>query len=262
MKKVLLALALASAFPVFAQTAVDLPTPPVIPATATTSPNAAAALNNATTNQVFIDQSGINPDVNVVQEGSGNIAGSAARPMYLRGADQVLVTIQQGNNNTINLELSNPVAGSNVGATVTIQQLGDSNVVDAACGYGTSSDGVIDLTGCKAADLNWKFTGSANSLQFRGTGDDLKSAATVNGSANTIKIDALTDKQSQTLKISGDFNDVNIKQDSLGASGSSVLIDQTGTGARFVIQQGGTVDNVVNIKSVATGGTFTVSQRN
>lgn len=262
MKKVLLALAMASAFPVLAQTAVDLPTPPVISATATTSPNAAAALSNVTTNQVFIDQSGINPDVNIVQEGAGNVAGSAARPIYLRGADQIVVSVQQGNNNTVNLELSNPIAGTSVGASVTIQQYGDSNVVDAACGYGKSSDGAIDLTGCKAADLNWKFTGSANSLQFRGTGDDLRSAATINGNANIVKIDALTDKQSQTLKVSGDFNDINIKQDSLGASGSSTFIDQTGTGARFVIQQTGTIDNVVNIKSVATGGTFTVSQRN
>jgi hypothetical protein len=262
MKKLFLALAISATFPVFAQTAVDLPTPAVIPATVTESPNATAALNNATTNRVFIDQSGSNPDINISQQGSGNSAGISSRPLYLRGADQTLVTIQQGNNNSINLELVNPVAGTAVGATVTIQQYGDNNSLDASCGYGTNSDGSVDLVGCKAADLNWKFTGSANSLQFRGTGDDLKSAATLNGGANTIKIDALTSKQSQTLMISGDFNDVSIKQDSLGAAGSSTLIDQTGTGAKFVIQQSGTVDNVVNIKSVANGGTFTISQKN
>jgi hypothetical protein len=262
MKRLFLSLALTAAFPVMAQTAVELPQAPVIPTTVTVSPNAAAALSSVTTNQVFIDQSGSNPTINITQQGAGNSMGTLVRPVYLRGADQSIVAIQEGNNNQISLELVNPGAGTAVGAAVTIQQYGNSNLVDAACGFGNSSDGLTTLSGCKNADLNWNFSGDSNELQFRGNGDSLRSAITVNGSGNIFKIDALTDKQSQTLMITGDFNDINIKQDSTGPSGSSVVIDQTGAGTKFVIQQSGIVDNVVNIRSVANGGTVTISQKN
>ena len=141
MKQTLLTLILMAAFPVMAQTAVTAPSAPTIPAMATVSPNATAALAIATTNRIFIDQSGDNPDVNMTQDGTGNKAGSAARPVYLRGIDQTVVTRQIGVNNDINLELVNDTTGSGKGVTVTIQQIGDSNIVDAACGYGTASTG-------------------------------------------------------------------------------------------------------------------------
>lgn len=262
MKKTYLAILLAIAMPAFAQTAVTAPTAPTVPATVTVSPNANAALATATTNRIFIDQSGSNPDVNMTQDGTGNKAGSSARPVYLRGADQKIVTRQIGNNNEINLEVVNPTTGASVGATVTIQQIGDGNKVDAACGYGTASTGSPALTGCKNADLNWKFTGNNNEFQFRGTGDDLKSAVTVAGNGNKFWIDAVGDKHSQTLMVTGDNNEFNLNQRSTGSSGSSIWIDQTGTGARFTVAQTGTVDNVLNIKSVATGGTFNITQKN
>jgi hypothetical protein len=246
----------------FAQTAVTPPTAPTVPATVTVSPNATTALANSTTNRIFIDQSGANPDVNMTQDGSGNKAGSAARPIYLRGADQAIITRQIGDNNQIDLEVVNPTTGANVGAKVTIQQIGNSNKVDAACGYGNASDGTTALTGCKAADLNWKFTGNSNEFQFRGTGDDLKSAVTVAGNGNKFWIDAVGNKHTQTLMVTGDNNEFNLSQTSTGSAGSSIWIDQTGTGAKFFVAQSGTVDNVLNIKSVATGGTFNIVQKN
>ena len=132
MKQVLLVLALLTAFPVMAQTAVSAPAAPTIPTMATVSPNATAALAIATTNRIFIDQSGDNPNVNMTQDGTGNKAGSAQRPVYLRGIDQVIVTRQIGVNNDINLEVVNDTTGTGKGAKITVQQIGDSNKVDAA----------------------------------------------------------------------------------------------------------------------------------
>jgi hypothetical protein len=262
MKKTILSLMLLASFGVLAQTAVTAPSQATIPATVTVSPNATAALASATTNRIFIDQSGSSPDVNMTQDGSGNKAGAALRPIYLRGADQNIITVQRGDNNELNLEVVNPNTGTTVGASVTIQQIGDGNKVDAACGYGTASNGQTALTGCKNADLNWKFTGDNNEFQFRGTGEDLKSAATVLGNGNKFWIDAIGNKHSQTLKVTGDNNEFNLSQTSTGANGSSILVDQTGTGASFNISQSGTIDNVVNIKSVAGGGTFNITQKN
>lgn len=261
MKQVLLALSLLAAFPAMAQTAVSAPGAPTIPTMATVSPNATAALAIATTNRIFIDQSGDNPNINMTQDGTGNKAGSAQRPVYLRGISQTIVTKQVGINNDINLEVVNATTGS-VGATVTIQQIGDSNIVDAACGYGTASTGGTALTGCKSADINWKFTGNSNDLQFRGTGDDLKSAIDVAGNSNVFRIDAIGDKHTQTIKVVGDTNTFNINQRSTGAAGSSIWVDLAGNSNTLTMSQIGTIDNVINIKSVSNSGTFNITQKN
>jgi hypothetical protein len=262
MKKIILVVALGIAFSASAQTQVAAPVVPTIPDTVMVSPNASAALASQSTNRVFIDQSGINPDVNITQDGSGNRVGNVNSPMYLRGADQTVVTIQQGTNNQIDLSVVNPNVGESVGAAVTIQQLGNGNSVNAACGLGTASDGITNLSGCADASLNWKFNGNSNSLQFRGTGDTLRSSIDVAGNGNAFIIDALGNKHSQTIAVSGNDNTFNLKQNSTGANGSSVLIDQNGTGASYTIQQSGNIDNVVNIKSVASGGSFNILQKN
>jgi hypothetical protein len=262
MKKTLLAILLAASLPAFAQTAVTAPAAPTIPTMTTVSPNATAALAIATTNRIFIDQSGDNPNVNMTQDGTGNKAGSAARPVYLRGIDQIIVTRQIGVNNEINLEAVNDTTGTGKGVKATIQQIGDSNKVDAACGYGTASTGGTALTGCNAADLNWKFTGDSNELQFRGTGADIKSAIDVTGDTNKFYLDVIGDKHTQTIKVVGDTNTFNINQRSTGAAGSSIWVDLTGNSNNLTLSQTGTIDSVINIKSVSNSGTFNITQKN
>jgi len=262
MKQTIITILLAAAFPVMAQTAVSAPSAPVIPNMVTVSPNATAALAIATTNRIFIDQSGDNPNVNMTQDGTGNAAGTGGRPIYLRGIDQTIVTRQIGVSNDISLEAVNATTGSGQGVNITIQQIGDSNKVDAACGYGTASTGGTALTGCKAADFNWKFTGDSNDFQFRGTGDDLKSAVDVTGDSNIFRIDAIGNKHSQTIKVVGDTNTFDINQRSTGAAGSSIWVDLTGNSNTFTISQTGTIDHVVNIKSVSNSGMFNITQKN
>lgn len=265
MKKTILALMLSAVLPALAQTAVTAPTAPTVPIMITVSPNAAAALASSTTNRVFVDQSGDNPDVNITQDGNGNIQGSANRPVYLRGIDQTIVTRQIGSNNEINLEVVNPTTGSGVGATVTVQQIGNGNTVDAACGYGTLSNGTTSIAGgngCKALDANWKFTGNNNDFQFRGKGDDIASAIDVAGNSNVFRIDVMGDKHTQTMKVVGDTNTFNINQASTGAAGSSIWVDIAGNNNTMTISQTGSVDSVLNIKSVSNSGTFNVIQRN
>lgn len=261
MKKTFLAMALAVALPAFAQTAVTAPAVPTPSNPVTVSPNAATALATSTTNRVFVDQSGDNPNINITQDGNSNRQGSAARPVYLRGIDQAVITKQIGNNNEIMLEVKNDTTGT-VGASVTIQQIGDSNTIDAACGYGTASTGGTALTGCDRAVINWKFTGDSNSLQFRGTGADQASNITVLGDTNAFYIDAIGDKHTQTLKVTGDSNTFNLNQRSTGAAGSSILVDVTGNNNTFAVSQTGTVDSVLNIKSIANSGTWNITQKN
>lgn len=285
MKKTIITLMLFTAFNTFAQSVgVTAPAPsaPVAPVL-TISPNAVAALGTSTTNRVFVDQSGENPNVSMTQTGVGNTLGSDATytknisnipqrlstpttrgftvstPIYLRGADQIVTLIQTGNNNTMSLRVENPLTSGD-GANVSIQQIGDSNFVDASCGGGTSGSGTA-LTTCKDATISWKWTGNSNVMQFKGTGDSLNSQVEVTGNSNEMYIDAIGDRHSQVIKVAGDFNVFNISQTATSSNGSSVWVDLTGSSNKFAISQAGTQDNVVHVKSVANTGTWNIVQR-
>jgi hypothetical protein len=238
----------------FAQTAAPTsPTAPTVPTMITVSPNAATALQDANTNSIFIDQNGINPTVNMTQIGSGNKMGTSSNPVYLRGDNQNIVGIQSGNNNTIStLQVVNGTGS--VGATVTIQQIGNSNTADVMCGDSTS--------GCDRANINYRFTGNSNTMIFRGQGSDITSQIDVSGKGNAFNIAVDGNKHSQIVSVAGDYNIFNLTQNSTGANGSSIAIAQTGTGTTYNVQQSGSVDNVLNIRSTANGGSFNVLQRN
>lgn len=262
MKKIILSMMLAVAFGAQAQTAVSSAVAPTPVSPIVVSPNAAAALASASTNRIFLDQSGDNPNINMNQTGNSNRQGTAQSPIYLRGIGQTVTTIQTGNSNELDLAVSNATTGSGVGATVMIQQIGNSNTIDAACGSGTGSDGTTALTGCKAANLNWKFSGDSNSLQYRATGDNQSSAITVSGDSNAFLVDSLTANNSQTVQVTGDSNTFNFKQTSTGTSGSSIWVQLTGSSNTMNITQAGSIDNVANIKSVSNAGTINVTQKN
>jgi len=272
------------ALPVFAQTTVTAPTPeaPVNP-TLTVMANTVTALGANTTNRVFVDQDGERPNVNITQSGSGNTIGSDVAysksitgivdrlntggtrnytvnsAIYLRGDDQRLVIVQQGNNNTLAMKAISPDVATQ-GVDFTLQQLGNSNFADVLCGSGSSTAGTA-LTGCKDATFNWKFTGNSNAIQFRGTGDDLNSQITVTGNSNEFNIDAVGNKHNQTLNVSGDFNVFNLSQTSNSSNGSSIWMDVTGSSNRFNISQAGTQDNVVKITTVGSSGVWNIIQR-
>lgn len=285
MKKTIISLILLAAFNVNAQSiAVTAPTPtaPVSPVL-TISANAVTALGSNTTNRVFVDQSGENPNVSMTQTGVGNTIGADATytknianipqrlgspvsrsflvnsPVYLRGADQTVTLIQTGNNNTMSLRVENPTTSGD-GATVNIQQIGDSNFVDASCGGGSSSAGTA-LTTCKDATISWKWTGNSNVMQYKASGDSLNSQVEMTGNSNEMYVDAVGDRHSQIIKVAGDFNVFNITQTANSTNGSSVWIDLTGNSNKFAISQAGTQDNVVHVKSVANTGNWNIVQR-
>lgn len=279
MKQTVLAAVLFSGAAAFAQTAVVAPSAPTTVDPVMPTVGAAAALSTASTNRVFIDQNGSNPNVSLSQEGNTNkmgpITGGATTtdPIYLRGGNQTVNAVQKGgNSNELGLSLVTPdAANSTEGPKVTIQQIGNSNKIDAKIGIGTLSNGttsIANATGVgKGVELNWKFKDDSNQLQFRAGGDNIKSAIDVDGNGNKIFIDALGNGHSQAIKSvgssvgAGTANEFNFSQTSTGASGSSITVDVNGAGNKFNIAQSGAIDNVVNIKSVATSGTWNITQK-
>lgn len=284
MKKILITLAIAAAFPVLAQTTVSAPTPttPVDPSVGVMA-GTVTALTQSATNRVFVDQDGERPNVSITQTGSGNTAGSdntysksitgivdrlnaggvrqytVNSALYLRGDDHKLIINQVGNNNTIAMKAISPDVAAQ-GVDITIQQLGNSNFADVLCGTGSSSAGAA-LTGCKSAVINWEFTGNSNAIQFRGTGDNLNSQITVSGNSNEFNVDAVGNKHNQTIMVAGDFNVFNLSQTANSTYGSSIWMDVTGSSNRFAISQAGTQDNVVKITTVGSSGVWNIIQR-
>lgn len=235
---------------VFAQNA-TLPTAPQPPAIVLTSPNAADANLIATTNKVYIDQSGENVNINVEQTGTGNVFGNVNDPVYLRGNNQTIISIQTGNNNSILMGIDSSGGVGNA-ADVTIQQLGNNNSADIRCGLGANAK-------CDALDMNIRFTGNSNNLNFLGSGANITTAMDITGDSNSFTIDALSANSSQSLKFVGDFNTVNMTQTgNAGQYGHSAWLDFTGSSNSITTQQYGSASTVINILSVGSNGTFNI----
>lgn len=234
----------------FAQTV--LPTAPTPPTIVTTSPNETDANAVATTNKVYIDQAGGNVDVNIVQTGTANTIGSSIDPIYLRGDNQSVIVTQTGNGNSVLMGIVSDTGASGI-ATVTVRQIGDLNTADIRCGTLQT-----DAT-CNQLDMNAKFTGNSNSIVFHGSGSNIRNSMDIQGNNNTFNIDALSPNATQTLLVTGDYNNFDITQTDMGGTfGHSLYVNLTGSLNTVTTQQYGASETVININSVGSNGTFNI----
>lgn len=234
-----------------AQVAV-LPSSPNPPEIVATSPNELEANAVSTTNKVYIDQSGNNVSVNVVQTGVSNVLGTSADPVYLRGDNQTLIAIQTGNLNSALISVVSGTGQTGV-ANITLQQLGNSNSAIVRCGNGEAE------ANCNALDLNVKFTGNYNSLNFHGAGSNIRNAMDVSGNNNTFNIEVTSPNATQTISVLGDYNNFDLTQTGTGGTyGHSFTANITGTGNSITSNQYGSSETVVNVTSVGSNGTFNI----
>jgi hypothetical protein len=246
---------------VFAQTTPNAPTAGTAPAittqnSTTFSAGVTSALRNATTNIIYLEQSGTTPTVSITQDGNSNRAGSdstgTVNSMVINGNSQVVTIEQTGTGNLID---SLKVYGDS--ANVNIQQVGVLNSINALCGDGT--------THCGNAALDWRFDSTGkqvgNTLNYTGAGSNLISSIYVTGGGNTINSQQTGDGHQQLINVIGsDNNTINVLQSS--ASVSSLVLTQNGTGGTtFNVSQTGTYSNVANISATAAGGSFNIIQR-
>lgn len=253
MKKLIAIIALAFSTPVFAQAVATLPTAPTPPAIITTSPNATDANAVATTNKVYIDQAGSSPTINIQQTGTSNIVGTLADPIYLRGDNHDMTVVQTGNSNSLLAGIIGNTGGNNAGITATIRQLGNGNTADIRCGtYQGDSN-------CNGLNLNDKFAGNNNSLNFHGSAANITQTIDVAGNNNAFTITDSSPNSSQTLLFTGDYNTINVTQTgTAGTFGHSLRADFTGSSNVLTTQQYGVSETIINIKSVGSNGTFDI----
>lgn len=237
-------------FPLVVMADASAPTAPTLPQLLTDTPNETAIKNDVTSNQVYIDQAGESVNANINQTGNGNKLGlgTGSDAFKLEGDNQTVTTVQTGDNNTIKGGI---VSGTGSGQNViaTIQQIGDGNFAQIECGTG-------NLNPCNKLNMNAKFTGDNNSLNYNGSASDITTSLDINGSQNTLNMDILGDKNAQVIAVTGDQNTLNIKQEGGATNGHSLDVALTGSGNSITAYQGGPVDTLINVNSVGNNGTF------
>ena len=203
-------------------------------------------------NEVYIDQSGNNANIDLEQLGSSNIIG---------GLNAVSGTMTALDLDGINL-------------TLDINQIGSSNkflgdiLGDGITGFfefdGDSNDFTIqvdptDTYGADDGDFNVDVTGSSNDFTLDIGTTALASTLDldwiINGDSNTLDFDINYDLGTSYVDIDGDSNTVNFSGS--GKQGGYFYLDQTGNGRTYNITQSSTLA-ADWLKIISTGGSGTV----
>ena len=208
-------------------------------------------------NEIFVDQSGDNANIDLEQLGSGNIigglnstAGSLTNPLDLDGSALTLDINQIGDTN----KFLGDILGDNITGYFNFD--GNSNAftiqVDPTNTYGADS-----------SDFDVQVNGDSNTFTLDVATDSMASSTDldwiINGSSNTLDFDINYDGGTSYIDIDGDSNSVTF--DGSGYAGGYFYLDQTGDSRTFNIQQLSTLNNDwLKILSTGDSGTVCVIQ--
>jgi hypothetical protein len=207
-------------------------------------------------NEVYVDQSGNNANIDIEQLGSSNIIG---------GLNAVSGTMTALDLDGLNLTLdinqigsSNKFLGDILGDSITgfFEFDGDSNVFDIQ----------VDPTNTYGADsgnYNVDVTGSSNDFDLNvGTGalaSTLDLDWIINGDSNTFDFDIDYDLATSYVDVDGDSNSITF--DGSGYQNGYFYLDQTGNSRTFNITQSSTLaSDWLKILSTGNNGTVCVVQ--
>ena len=203
-------------------------------------------------NEIYIDQSGNNANIDLEQLGSSNIIG---------GTDAVAGTMTALDLDGLNLTLdinqigsSNQFLGDILGDNITgfFEFDGDSNIFDIQVDP-------TDTYGADSGDYNVDVTGSSNEFTLNVGTNALASTLdldwVINGDSNTLDFDIDYDLGTSYVDIDGDSNSVTF--DGSGYQSGYFYLDQTGNGRTYNITQSSTLASDW-LKIISTGDNGTV----
>ena len=207
-------------------------------------------------NEIYIDQSGNNANIDLEQLGSSNIIG---------GTDAVAGTMTALDLDGLNLTLdinqigsSNQFLGDILGDNITgfFEFDGDSNVFDIQVDP-------TDTYGADSGDYNVDVTGSSNEFTLDVATNALASTLDldwiINGDSNTLDFGIDYDLGTSYVDIDGDSNSVTF--DGSGYQSGYFYLDQTGNGRTYNITQSSTLaSDWLKIISTGNNGTVCVVQ--
>jgi len=206
--------------------------------------------STAFANEIYIDQVGDNLDLDITQDGTNNKVGTDTTDMTLAGDDMTFAITQTGNTNTIVATIK----GTDY--TGTWAFTGNSNAVDLQCSSTSTGN-------CDTVTLNITTTGDDNTFDFDiGETADADSATvsfTVTGDNNIVNSDidgtsavltVVMDNSASLATTSANSDEGNVfTLDQAGngdVAGHTVILDVTGGGSTYDINQSGINDATVN----------------
>lgn len=192
----------------------------------------------ALANDLYIEQSGDDTAVTILQDGSQNkIEGlQTGDNAYIGGGGNVVNIQQVGVNNLISLSLNNPnMGGAGTGTALTIDQLGNDNVSTVQCGTALNAS-------CSASVITQSILGDNNNVTQNLTGTGAyQSVINVTGNYNNIT-HTQTGVGAHTGNItmagsgtSGSPNTISLTQS--GANAKNATISSTGSGVNMSVTQ-------------------------
>jgi hypothetical protein len=233
-------------------------------------------------NDIYISQAGDTLDLDITQDGSGNVIGTSSQDVVLGSAavasdDMTFSITQTGNTNTIAAQ----IYGTSYTGTWVFT--GNSNNVDLLCDSAATSGG----GNCDTVTLNITTTGDNNTFDFKiGETNDAADATinfTVDGDYNLVDMDLDGTDANITVVIDNSastgtgstissINDASLTTSSPGniidlaisgngdSLGHTVTLDITGGGSVYTITQSGVNDNLVDITSTGDDNTVDITQ--
>ena len=208
----------------------------------------------ALANDIYIQQSGDNLDLDITQDGQNNVAGTSGTAMSLTGSSMTFSISQVGNANVVEALINGTTYTGNINLT------GGSNTVDLDCAA-SNCDTVsmsIDVTG-DSADVTVDLGSTADASDYVGT-IDITSAATetftltVDSAAADADIDITNSLGSagntSTYTQSGDGD----------TNGHSLVHSHTGDGAVINMTQSGIYDNKINVTTSGDNAAIDITQ--
>jgi hypothetical protein len=244
------------------------------------------ALSFATDNTIYIDQSGDNANITILQDGAGNrvrgiqgVGTGNTTPSVLNG-DAILVDIQQiGSGNILNMGVITTTANGSAPTSINFVVTGNNststlNLNNAGTGVNESTNLNVTQTGDSGV-INMNILGSNNNFTAdqRG-GNNNQLTTTINASSTLVNIDQSGGGGNQTtLNLTGDKGQVDITtvgatnitsitQSGGAVSGHNAIVNLTGSGNNTTINQSGNIDTTVNIVSIGSGNTFSITTTN
>ena len=208
-------------------------------------------------NDIYIQQSGDNLDLDISQDGQNNVIGTSQTGVTLTGNAMTFNIDQIGGANVVSAIVKGVTYTGNIDLT------GDSNDVALLCdsaGAG-NCDTVslsIDITG-SSADINVSVGEAADAETFTGTIDITSGASetvtlTVDGKSAIADIDISNSQGS-----AGNTAVIDINDDG-DVNGHTLTHSHTGDGGLINITQSGLYDNIINLTTSGDGAEIDITQ--
>lgn len=240
----------------------------------------------AVDNSIYIDQSGDNAVIEMIQDGAGNrvrgvqgVGSGDTTPAKIKG-DGVLVTIDQaGAGNILNLGIDSGTASGGAPTNVQYRVTGNDAVATINLnnnGEGTNLSTLVTITqDGDGAQAGVNILGTSNTLDVsQAGGANNKINATINttgvvatvnqtgGGGNETTLNLSGEKGSVNLTTVGATNITNITQSGGGALGHAATINLNGSGNTTTLVQSGSIDTTVNLQGVGSGNTYNITTGN